>query len=1061
MFICSLSSKNYKTFFLSSIIAIFVSSYSLQSSTNQNSHSHHFGKRASAQQNSFTVRPGWNLLSLPVNVTNGNKTLLFPNALSQAYIFDSQNGYQSKDTLTHGIGFWLKFGISETLSVTGNAVFKDSIEVEEGWNIIGTVAQPLAVNSITTNPEGIITSPFFTFVPGAGYQQTDTLQPGLGYWVKTNQRGTIIPIWKGIVFNDSTLLPEELPNFQSVDVDSNQLTFTFTTAEDLPTIFPGQMLFGISDSGYTRKVVGYSTNGNQLIVQTSQARLDEVFDYADIDTTITLAYPDSVELHRLLSEPLDYEQIINGERYNVTSSKPEIHISSIDGALTLNLPNFAIEATITSTFQFSASASMLTISIPVPTFTCDVHINQNNLDNAKFYFTVSPSFQMSDLKLSAAGVKDSTLKVELVGPLPLGRIVSPYVLGMIEIGLTLYAGFQGQIVAAGQMKSTGNVNVVASMTAGVEFNGGCVPIWNPNITATTEGKFKAAGQFSTTVKPFIQPSLEFEWNRIATVGVFGRAFGYVDVTAPPFVIETGMGVSGGVETKLELLFSNQELFNTTITLAEQKWPLWSTRGPDEPKNPVPTNNSTDVKDTVTLRWTGSHPDNNSLFYDVYFGTENPPQTLVATNLTDVFFFADNLLENTDYFWKIEAREEDGDTTVSPVWKFTTQPAPQVPVLISPTDGAIMNVSTVLFIWNGSENATSYTVQVSTDNLFNNLIVEQIGIVDTNKSVSSLEEGMTYFWRVRASNSFGVSDWSVARSFTMDYTTPPPTPPLSFYGPTEGFTNSPLVTGILWGKTPRTTHHTLQISSNSTFSSVDFEYYVVQESWGTLVMLDELDGSTTYYWRVKAHNPIGESDWSVVHSFSTIIVSSSCGTVLHEGKLLSTTRIGDQCWMTQNLNVGTMIQDTSTPTNNGTIEKYCYNNNPTNCNTYGGLYTWDEAMEYSTSEVATGICPSGWHIPTKAELTTLSENYVAGNRKPLLQIGQSDGTNKSGFSALLGGRFYASVFEYIDAWSFNWSSTIYSTTSRNVMYIRGDIPNGAAGVSATWKMAGIAVRCIKN
>jgi uncharacterized protein (TIGR02145 family) len=63
------------------------------------------------------------------------------------------------------------------------------------------------------------------------------------------------------------------------------------------------------------------------------------------------------------------------------------------------------------------------------------------------------------------------------------------------------------------------------------------------------------------------------------------------------------------------------------------------------------------------------------------------------------------------------------------------------------------------------------------------------------------------------------------------------------------------------------------------------------------------------------------------------------------------------------------------TDNATIEKYCYDNNPANCTTYGGLYQWDEAMQYSTTEGAQGISPNGFHIPKEVELYTL-ENYLA-------------------------------------------------------------------------------------
>jgi uncharacterized protein (TIGR02145 family) len=96
-----------------------------------------------------------------------------------------------------------------------------------------------------------------------------------------------------------------------------------------------------------------------------------------------------------------------------------------------------------------------------------------------------------------------------------------------------------------------------------------------------------------------------------------------------------------------------------------------------------------------------------------------------------------------------------------------------------------------------------------------------------------------------------------------------------------------------------------------------------------------------------------------------------------------TQFGTQCWFQKNLNVGTMINGTTDQTNNNTLEKYCLNNDPANCTTYGGLYQWAEAVQYqdganiSTSLTTpftgnvSGICPTGWHLPGAAEWSALT------------------------------------------------------------------------------------------
>jgi uncharacterized protein (TIGR02145 family) len=136
------------------------------------------------------TKVGWNLISVPVNVPDGRKTILFPKAISPAYEYE--NGYITEDTLVNGVGYWLKFDSAEAVFTSGDTIFVDTIHVRLGWNMIGSITSPVDVRTIKSEPPGIIVSQYFCYVPGVGYQQTDSIQPGKGYWIKVNQNGTII-----------------------------------------------------------------------------------------------------------------------------------------------------------------------------------------------------------------------------------------------------------------------------------------------------------------------------------------------------------------------------------------------------------------------------------------------------------------------------------------------------------------------------------------------------------------------------------------------------------------------------------------------------------------------------------------------------------------------------------------------------------------------------------------------------------------------------------------------------------------------------------------------------
>jgi len=199
--------------------------------------------------------------------------------------------------------------------------------------------------------------------------------------------------------------------------------------------------------------------------------------------------------------------------------------------------------------------------------------------------------------------------------------------------------------------------------------------------------------------------------------------------------------------------------------------------------------------------------------------------------------------------------------------------------------------------------------------------------------------------------------------------------------------------------------------------------------------------------------------NLTNTDSIVIFICGASKVNYGGKDYNTVLIGSQCWFKENLDVGTMISGGTNQTNNTTIEKYCYNNNPANCTTYGGLYQWDEAMQYMTLEGAKGICPDGWHVPTYTEFQTLATT-VGNDGKSLKKIGEGNGTNTSGFSALLSGG-YSLTLGFIDLGyiGYFWSSTEYSETWTHYMHLYSNTVIVHFGVDI--KVDGLSVRCIKD
>jgi uncharacterized protein (TIGR02145 family) len=207
------------------------------------------------------------------------------------------------------------------------------------------------------------------------------------------------------------------------------------------------------------------------------------------------------------------------------------------------------------------------------------------------------------------------------------------------------------------------------------------------------------------------------------------------------------------------------------------------------------------------------------------------------------------------------------------------------------------------------------------------------------------------------------------------------------------------------------------------------------------------------------------DFSVTEGYPC----SSVRALIHGGQLYTTVWIGSQCWMKQNLNIGTMILGGTTQSNNGLIEKYCYDNDLSNCAVFGGMYQWLEMMKYSTAPGAQGICPTGWHIPTDGEFAILENvmggwEYAGGRLKETgythWSAPNSLATNESGFTALpTGNRDYYGNFYEKGTQNTLWTSSEVNYNEawfRRLYYDNDDLNSDYVS-----KALGFSARCIKN
>ena len=239
----------------------------------------------------------------------------------------------------------------------------------------------------------------------------------------------------------------------------------------------------------------------------------------------------------------------------------------------------------------------------------------------------------------------------------------------------------------------------------------------------------------------------------------------------------------------------------------------------------------------------------------------------------------------------------------------------------------------------------------------------------------------------------------------------------------------------------------------------------------------VEGLMIYNTDQKALNIFDGTSWTSLYSFV-------CGLSMidtRDMKVYKTVQIGTQCWMAQNLNVGIRINGIVDHSDNDILEKYCYGDAESNCGLYGGLYQWDEMMQYVTTKGTKGICPDGWHIPSDSDWCTLAtflasetidcaslyyyNNDAGGQMKETTtwRAPNSGASNSSGFTGLPGGYRTMTDPSSFSALSENglwWSSTQYETAGYSRHWGLYYDDDGVAHF-ASMKSDGLSVRCIRD
>ncbi len=346
---------------------------------------------------------------------------------------------------------------------------------------------------------------------------------------------------------------------------------------------------------------------------------------------------------------------------------------------------------------------------------------------------------------------------------------------------------------------------------------------------------------------------------------------YLDVASPPVTIvstnQAGTSYRYTGLAKITTYYWKVVAKNTGGSVTSNSSPWNFTTAVDVPHAfsvISPTIGSINQPIAGTLSWQSSL---TATGYDVYFGTVNPPITVVSTGQADTSYAYSGLTNGVTYYWKVVAKNATNYTEgTSTPWSFTTVILPYAFTLSSPTNGQQTVPFSGTLSWNASSNATAYDLYLDTINP--PATVVSTDQATTSYSYSGLGVKRTYYWKVVAKN-IGGSTVSTASPFSFTTATIIPGT-FTLTAPTNNATEQDLSGSLRW--------HTAT-------NAIGYDVYLdtlnppVKKVSGmqsdTTYSYSGLPTNGTYYWKVKAQSGTDSTtSTGSAFSFATIKVPTA-------------------------------------------------------------------------------------------------------------------------------------------------------------------------------------------
>ncbi|PKO19145.1 MAG: hypothetical protein CVU39_00920 [Chloroflexi bacterium HGW-Chloroflexi-10] len=307
-------------------------------------------------------------------------------------------------------------------------------------------------------------------------------------------------------------------------------------------------------------------------------------------------------------------------------------------------------------------------------------------------------------------------------------------------------------------------------------------------------------------------------------------------------------------------------------------PVWSfstiNQAPNVPSNPSPATGASSLALDTNLSWSGGDPDGDAVTYDLYFEAgDNTPDVRVSTAQSGTSYDPGTLSTGTTYYWQIIATDENGKSTASVVWNFSTlNNAPYTPSNPAPASGAADQSTSVTLGWNGGDpdgDSVTYNVYLEAIDSTPDVTVS-VSQTGTSYAPGKLSTGTTYYWQIVATDKNNVSTTGPIWSLTTGNQAP--TQPYAPF-PLENATSESADSILYWsGGDPDGDSVTYNVYFEAGDSSPDV--LISPDQTATSFDPGTLAYGATYYWQISTTDQNHVTTVGPIWQFTTAATSST-------------------------------------------------------------------------------------------------------------------------------------------------------------------------------------------